>query len=69
MPDEVQIGERGDLRERFLHVALAEVALAGRVGGAYRVRANRLGHRDENYVTSVSPRRPRTLHDPRIYAF
>jgi len=68
MPDEVQIGELGDLLERFLRVALAEVALACRMGGAYGIRPERLGHRDENYVTCVPTRRPGTLFDPGIYA-
>lgn len=42
-----QVGERADLVDRFLHVVLAECALAGRVCGAHRVGGKRLRHREQ----------------------
>ena len=55
MPDERDVPQPLDLRDRLLHLVLAEVPLTHGVCGAEVGGGKRLADGDENYVTGVAP--------------
>src|SRR5690606_20247577 len=50
MPDDVEVGERVELRLRFLSVALAEIALSGPIRSLYRFRRLLFADRDDRHI-------------------
>ena len=63
-----QVGERGDLLERFLHVVLAEAALAGGVRLAHRVGAEGLAHREQRDALHGASGGRASACDARVHA-
>jgi hypothetical protein len=61
-----QVGERFDLRDGFLHVVLAECALARGVGGAYVVGGEGLGDGEQRDRLRVAAGRVRRALDARV---
>jgi hypothetical protein len=53
MPRGIQVGEGVHLRQRFLHVALPEIAASGVVRRANRVGRLRLRHRDQPHRAAI----------------
>src|SRR5690606_4201584 len=54
MPDDVEVGERVELRLRFLSVALAEIALSGPIRSLYRFRRLLFADRDDRHIARAS---------------